>query len=249
MLGLSGILAALLENENFTMCFSKILPTFQSIQDQSPFHTENNQVDLQLVNLLSISVEWWFEMGKEHSVFKINENAGIQILIYGLRAKEYSEPCQTSKMEYFRKIVYGFYFRKRMHPRCKPLPFFQRRSIFDGWCGAKFASGVLKYTRGKIGKSSRIFRSTILETVCKYLKSICFHKDYRRDFYSKFADFWQRKTSCFTLWATDQNSSNFLHLYINSITIYQKPRAEAAIQRCSFVMSNSCSVFFRQNLQ
>ena len=131
---MSGILAALLENENFTMCFSKILTTFQSIQDQSPFHTENNQVDLQLVNLLSISVEWWFEMGKEHSVFKINENAGIQILIYGLRAKEHSEPCQTSKMEYFRKIVYGFYFRKRLHPRCKPLPIFQRPLpiIFDG---------------------------------------------------------------------------------------------------------------------
>ena len=46
LLGLSGILAALLENKNFTMCFSKILSTFQPIQDHSPFHTETNQFDL-----------------------------------------------------------------------------------------------------------------------------------------------------------------------------------------------------------
>ena len=40
------ILAALLENKNFTTCFSNILPTFQPIQGHSPFHTETNQLDL-----------------------------------------------------------------------------------------------------------------------------------------------------------------------------------------------------------
>ena len=45
------------------MCFSKILPTFQLIQGHSPFHTETNQSDLQLINLLSAWVEWCFEMG------------------------------------------------------------------------------------------------------------------------------------------------------------------------------------------
>ena len=79
-------------------------------------------------------------------------------------------------------------------------------------------------TRWKINKSSRTSQSIILQSACKYLKSIRFHKDYARDFYR--------------LWPTDQNSSNFLHLCINSIVIYSKSRAEATIKRYSW---KSCS--------
>ena len=100
------------------------------------------------------------------------------------------------------------------------------------------SSGVWKYTRQKIGKFSRTFRSIILEAACKYLKSIRFYKGYRTDFYRKLVNFSQRKTSCFILWPTHQNSSNFLHLCINSITIYPKSRAEADIQRCFFKRSS-----------
>ena len=127
----------------------------------------------------------------------------------------YSEPCQTSKMEYFAKIVYLFYFRKRLHLKWKLLAIFARHSIFDGWYSPEYASGIWKYTRWKIGKFSRISRSIIVQSVCKYLKSIRFPKDYTSDFYR--------------LWPTDQNSSNFLHLRINSIAIYPKPRADATI--------------------
>ena len=159
--------------------------------------------------------------------------------MYGLRTKERSEPCQTSKMEYFVKTVYGFYFRKRHHLSWKPLPVFARRFIFDGWYDPEYSSGVWKYTRRKIGKFSRISWSVILETAFKYLKSICFYKDYIRDLHGKFADFCLHKSYYFMLWPTDQNSLNFLHLWINSITIYLKPRAEATIQRRSF---KSCSL-------
>ena len=137
-------------------------------------------------------------------------------------------------MEYFAKIVYAFYFRKRLHLRLKSLPIIARRPIFDGWYGLEYASGVWKYTCRKIDKFCRISRPIILETACKFLKSIRFHKDHISDFYKKFFDLWQRKTSCFIFWPTDQNSSNFLPLCINSITIYPKPRAEAIIQRRSF---------------
>ena len=122
-------------------------------------------------------------------------------------------------MEYFEKIVYRFYFRKRLHLRWKSLAIFVRHSIFDGWYSPEYASGIWKYTRWKIGKFSRTSRSIIFQSACKYLKSIRFHKDYTRDFYR--------------LWPTDQNSSYFLHLCINSISIYPKSRAEATIQRCS----------------
>ena len=37
---------------------------------------------------------------------------GIPILICGLRIKAHSEPCQTSKIECFAKIVYRFFFAK-----------------------------------------------------------------------------------------------------------------------------------------
>ena len=48
--------------------------------------------------------------------------------------KAHSEPCQTSKMKYSQKIVYGFYFRKILHLRWKSSAIFGRRSIFDdGW--------------------------------------------------------------------------------------------------------------------
>ena len=141
-------------------------------------------------------------------------------------------------MEYFEKIVCGFYFRKRLHLRWKSLTIFARRSIFDGWYSPEYASGIWKYTRWKIGKFSRTSRSIIFQSACKYLKSVRFHKDFTRDFYR--------------LWPTNQNSSYFLHLCINSISIHPKSRAEETIQRCSLkaackprgVPLNSCSVFF-----
>ena len=75
-------------------------------------------------------------------------------------------------------------------------------------------SGIWKYTRRKIGKFSRTSRSVTFQNACKYLKSIRFHKCYTRDLYR--------------LWPTDQNSSNFIHLCINSI--YRNlPKAESWI--------------------
>ena len=155
-------------------------------------------------------------------------------------------------MEYFTKIVYGFYLRKRLHLRWKPLPIFARRPIFNGWYGIEYTSGVCKYKWWKIGKFSRTALSIILEIASKYLKSTRFHKDHITDFYRKFTNFWQPNTSCFMLWPTDQNSLNFLHLCINSLTIYPKPRAEATVRDAPLkaatkprgVPLNSCFVFF-----
>ena len=109
-----------------------------------------------------------------------------------------------------------------------------RWNIFDGWYCPEYASGWWKYTKRKIVKFSRTFQSVILKTASKYQKSIYFLKDYRKKFYRKFANFSQRITFCFMLSPKDQNSSSFLHLCINSITIYSKPTAEITIQRCSF---------------
>ena len=94
-----------------------------------------------------------------------------------------------------------------------------RWNIFDGWYYPEYASGWWKYTKRKI---------------VKYQRSICFLKDYRKKFYRKFANFSQRITFCFMLSPKDQNSSSFLHLCINSITIYSNPTAEITIQRCFF---------------
>ena len=161
-------------------------------------------------------------------------------------------------MEYFAKIVDGFYFRKRLHLRWKTLPIFARRPIFNGWYGIEYVSGVCKYTWWKVGKFCRTALPINLETADKYLKSSRFHKDHITDFYSKFTNFWQRNTSCFMLWPTDQNSLNFLHLCINSLTIYTKPRAEATVRKAPLkavtkprgVPLNSCFVFFfKQNSQ
>ena len=134
-------------------------------------------------------------------------------------------------MEHFAKIVNGFYFRKRLHLRWKSLAIFARCSIFDNWYSPEYASGIGKCTRWKIGKFSRTSLSIILQSACRYLKSIRFHKDYPKDFYRS--------------WPTDQNSSNILHLCINSITIYPKSRTEATIQRCSLKgcsQTQRCSV-------
>ena len=45
-------------------------------------------------------------------------------------AEAYSEPCQTSKMERFAKIINSF----------QPLTTFAKRSILDVWQGSEFAS-------------------------------------------------------------------------------------------------------------
>ena len=105
------------------------------------------------------------------------------------------------------------------------------RKTIDDWYNTEYASGIWKYTRRKIGKFSRASRSVIFQNACKYLKSIHFQKDYTRDFYR--------------LWPTDQDSSNFLHLCINSIAIYLKSRAEETIKRCSLtscLQTQRCSV-------
>ena len=47
-----------------------------------------------------------------------------------LPSDPYSEPCQTSKMKRFAKIVKGFY----------PLPISTKRSILAVWQGSKHAS-------------------------------------------------------------------------------------------------------------
>ena len=47
---------------SFTRKQKSVLPTFQPIQDHGLFHTETNQFDLQLTDLLLIWLEWWFEM-------------------------------------------------------------------------------------------------------------------------------------------------------------------------------------------
>ena len=47
-------------------------------------------------------------------------------------AKKYSEPCQTSKMECFAKIVNGL----------KLLIIFAKRSVLDVWQGSKYTSTV-----------------------------------------------------------------------------------------------------------
>ena len=96
-------------------------------------------------------------------------------------------PVKPLRWSVLQKLFTGF-FRRRLHLRWKPLPVFARRSIFDGWYCPEYASGVWKYTLRKIGTFSRTSRSIIYKTVCKHLKSIRYHKDYRRDFYRKFAD-------------------------------------------------------------
>ena len=82
--------------------------------------------------------------------------------------KAHSEPCQTSKMECFAKIVYGFYFCKRVRLRWKLLTIFARRFIFDGWYSPEYVSGTWKYIRWKIGRFSRTSRSIILQSACIY---------------------------------------------------------------------------------
>ena len=114
------------------------------------------------------------------------------------------------------------------------------------------------HTKWKIGKFSRTFLSIILQSACKYLKSIRFHKDSLREKCPNTEVFlvrilphsdqknlriWTFFTQYYTrvfyrLQPPDQNSSNFLHLCINSIAIYLRPWAEATIQRCSL---KSCS--------
>ena len=46
-----------------------------------------------------------------------------------MKAKAYSEPCQTSKMEFFAKLVKGF----------KPLTIFVKSSILDVWQSSEYA--------------------------------------------------------------------------------------------------------------
>ena len=48
-----------------------------------------------------------------------------------MQTEAYSEPCQTSKIESFAKIVNGF----------MPLTIFAKRSILDVWQGSEYASG------------------------------------------------------------------------------------------------------------
>ena len=56
-----------------------------------------------------------------------------------LNSEAYSEPCQTSKVEIFAKIVNGF---------CQ-LTIFSKRSILDVWQGSEYASGMsLRVTTG-----------------------------------------------------------------------------------------------------
>ena len=103
----------------------------------------------------------------------------------------------------------------------------------------------------KIGKFSRSFRSIILEIVCKYLKSIRFHKDYRRDFYRKFADLSQGKISCEKQTRTVQISYSCV-LTVSQFTQnreLKQPYRDVplnAVRKASGVPLNDCSVFSRQ---